>query len=146
MILKLHRAAAFLSLLLIAGFWLASAAAELSQSEPAITFVKTAVFIGVFLLVPAMAATGLTGRRLAGRRSGGIIAAKQKRISVMAGLGGAVLIPAAIYLWWKASAGEFDSWFYAVQALEFVAGATNLILGVRNVLAGQLLRRERLAR
>ncbi|MDF1486565.1 hypothetical protein PY257_15490, partial [Ramlibacter sp. H39-3-26] len=39
-----------------------------------------------------------------------------------------ILIPSALYLASKARAGEFDSVFYAVQALELVAGAVNITL------------------
>jgi hypothetical protein len=39
-----------------------------------------------------------------------------------------VLIPSALFLASKARAGEFDTSFYAVQALELVAGATNITL------------------
>jgi len=38
------------------------------------------------------------------------------------------LIPSAFFLASKARAGPFDVAFYAVQALELVAGATNLTL------------------
>ena len=39
-----------------------------------------------------------------------------------------VLIPAALFLAHKAKAAEFDTAFYVVQALELVAGATNITL------------------
>ena len=39
-----------------------------------------------------------------------------------------VLIPSALFLAFKAKAAEFDATFYAVQALELVAGATNITL------------------
>ena len=39
-----------------------------------------------------------------------------------------VLIPAALFLAFKARAAEFDTVFYAVQALELVAGAANITL------------------
>ncbi len=39
-----------------------------------------------------------------------------------------VLIPSALFLASKARAAEFDAGFYAVQALELVAGATNITL------------------
>lgn len=145
MIMKVHKAAAALSLLLIASFWISSAAAELSGSAQAIVFAKRFVLTGMFALAPAMAATGLTGRRLAGRRSSEAVSGKLKRIKTMAACGIALLMPLAIYLWWKATVNEFDSWFYAAQLLEFAAGAVNLLLGILNVSAGVNLRRKRLA-
>ncbi len=39
-----------------------------------------------------------------------------------------ILIPSALYLAFKARAGEFDARFDAVQALELAAGATNIAL------------------
>jgi hypothetical protein len=39
-----------------------------------------------------------------------------------------VLIPSALFLASKARAAEFDASFYAVQALELVAGAANIAL------------------
>jgi hypothetical protein len=145
MIMKVHKATAALSLLLIASFWISSAAAELSGSVQAIIFAKCFVLAGVFMLASAMAATGLTGRRLAGSRSNHVLSGKLTRIKVMAACGIALLIPLAIYLWWKATSGEFDEWFYAAQLLEFAAGAVNLLLGAMNVSAGVSLRRRRLA-
>ncbi|WP_338025596.1 hypothetical protein [Bradyrhizobium zhanjiangense] len=46
----------------------------------------------------------------------------------IAGNGILVLIPAALFLASKAKVAEFDSTFYAVQALELLAGATNIVL------------------
>jgi hypothetical protein len=39
-----------------------------------------------------------------------------------------ILIPAALFLAAKARGGEFDAAFYAVQTLELIAGAINLVL------------------
>nr|WP_272209936.1 hypothetical protein [Marinicella sp. W31]MDC2875782.1 hypothetical protein [Marinicella sp. W31] len=39
-----------------------------------------------------------------------------------------VLIPCALFLSAKAEAGEFDTLFYAVQAVELVSGAVNIAL------------------
>ena len=39
-----------------------------------------------------------------------------------------ILIPAALFLASKAKAAAFDTTFYAVQALELFAGATNVVL------------------
>ena len=46
----------------------------------------------------------------------------------IAGNGILILIPAALFLASKAKAAEFDTTFYAVQALELFAGATNVVL------------------
>ncbi|MGA7427322.1 MAG: hypothetical protein WBX07_12095, partial [Rhodoplanes sp.] len=56
-----------------------------------------------------------------------------------------VLIPAALFLASKASAAEFDTSFYAVQALELAAGATNITLLALNGLKMKGRLRSRLA-
>lgn len=47
-----------------------------------------------------------------------------------------MLIPSALFLASKARAGEFDTGFYAVQAFEPAAGATNITLLGRNLRDG----------
>ncbi|MGO7133508.1 hypothetical protein AB9E06_21895 [Rhizobium leguminosarum] len=39
-----------------------------------------------------------------------------------------ILIPALLFFAPKARAGEFDTTFYIVQAIELIAGATNIVL------------------
>lgn len=51
-----------------------------------------------------------------------------------------VLIPTATFLASEASAAEFDAGFYAVQALELVAGATNITLLGSNMRDGLKMR------
>ena len=48
--------------------------------------------------------------------------------AVIAGNGILLLIPSALFLASKASAGEFDTSFYLVQALELVSGGVNITL------------------
>jgi hypothetical protein len=57
-----------------------------------------------------------------------VLGAKIKRMPLIAANGLVVLIPAALFLAFKARAAEFDTVFYAVQALELVAGAANITL------------------
>ena len=47
-----------------------------------------------------------------------------------------VLVPCALYLDRLASAGRFDGLFYAVQAVELVAGSVNLSLMALNMRDG----------
>jgi len=58
----------------------------------------------------------------------GLVGTKFKRMPFIAGNGILVLIPSALFLASKASAGEFDTNFYLVQALELVAGGVNIAL------------------
>ena len=127
----IHPVAGALALLIIATFWLSTALAELFASEAIVTAVKTAIPWGFLLLVPALAAGGGSGLALAKGRRAGLIGAKIKRMPFIAANGLLILIPSALFLASKARAGEFDASFYAVQALELVAGATNIgLLGL----------------
>lgn len=65
---------------------------------------------------------------LAKERRAGLIGAKIKRMPYIAVNGILILIPSAFFLASKASAAEFDTSFYVVQALELVAGAINITL------------------
>ena len=125
----IHPIAGVIAFLTIATFWFSTALTELFGSPSAIVAVKSAIPWGFLLLVPALAAAGGTGFALAkGRDAGALIAAKKKRMPVIAANGLLILIPAAFFLAGKAKAGAFDAAFYAVQALELVAGAINLTL------------------
>lgn len=57
-----------------------------------------------------------------------------------------ILIPAALYLAMLASRGAFGTAFYAVQAIELLAGAVNLSLMALNIRDGFRLTAGRRAR
>lgn len=143
-----HPLAGALATLTIATFWLSTVFSELFGSQTLITSVKTAIPWGFLLLVPALAAAGCSGFALARERQGAaLVASKMKRMRIIAANGILILIPSALFLASKAKAGEFDAAFYAVQALELVAGATNLALLGLNMrdgltLTGRLHRRR----
>ena len=124
----IHPVAGTIALLTIATFWLSTALSELFASDSTVAAVKTTIPWGFLLLVPALVATGGSGVALAEGQRAGLIGAKLKRMPLIAANGILVLIPAALFLAAKARAAEFDSVFYAVQALELIAGATNLAL------------------
>lgn len=125
----LHPVAGVTALMTIATFWLSTALTEMFASHASVTVVKTAIPWGFLLLIPALAVTGGSGFFLAkGRRAGSLIGAKIKRMPFIAGNGILILIPAALFLASKAKAAEFDTAFYAVQTLELLAGATNIVL------------------
>jgi len=131
-----HPVAGVVAILTIASFWLSTALSELFASEAIVTAVKTAIPWGFLLLVPALAAAGGSGFMLAKGRRTGLVGAKIRRMPVIAANGILVLIPSALYLATKARAGEFDTAFYAVQALELAAGAANLTLLALNMRDG----------
>lgn len=143
----IHAAAGVLAMLTIAVFWLSTVTSELFAPRELIVAVKSAIPWGFLLLVPALILTGATGFAAAKGRGGRVIEVKQKRMPLIAANGLLVLIPSALFLAAKARAGEFDTAFYAVQALELVAGATNLLLLGLNMrdgfkLSGRFRRRK----
>ena len=137
LVIKLiHPVAGALAIATIGRFWLSTVLSELFASHTAIAAVKSAIPWGFLLLIPALAATGGTGVSLAKGRRTGLIRVKFKRMPFIAGNGLLILIPSALYLASKARAAEFDATFYAVQALELVAGATNIALLALNMRDG----------
>ena len=142
----IHPVAGAVALLTITTFWLSTVLSELFASEAAVIAVKTAIPWGFLLLIPALAAAGGSGFALAKGRRAGLVGAKAKRMPFIAANGILVLIPAALFLAYKASHAEFDSVFYAVQSLELVAGAVNITLLALNIrdglrMKGRLIRR-----
>lgn len=124
----IHAVAGAGALLLVATFWLSTVASELSGSETAVVAVKTTIPWALPVMVLLMAAAGGTGFSMAPKVRVGRIGAKRRRMPFIALNGILVLIPCALFLGWRAAAGQFDATFYAVQALELVAGAINITL------------------
>jgi len=134
---KVHIFASILATLCIACFFTSTIVVELFGSQQLIATVKSLIVTpGLFILVPAIAMTGGTGFALSKTRKGRLLDAKKKRMPFIAANGILVLIPAAICLNQWAALGMFDARFYAVQALELVAGATNLTLMGMNIRDG----------
>ena len=142
----IHPVAGVIAIVTIATFWFSTAGVELVGSEAAIVAVKTTIPWGFLLLIPALAAAGGSGFVLAAGRRGGLIGAKLKRMPFVAANGVLILVPSALYLAMKAKAGEFDTEFYAVQALELAAGATNIALLGLNLRDGLRMKGWLLAR
>ncbi len=124
----IHPMAGVLAILTIAAFWLSTAFAELFGSQVVVTTVKAAIPWGFLLLIPALAAAGGSGFALAKGRRTGLVGTKIKRMPWIAANGVLILIPSALFLASKARAVEFDTAFYAVQALELAAGAATITL------------------
>ena len=133
---RTHAVAGVIGFLTIAAFWTSTVTTELLGSEAAIASVKRAILWGTIVLIPAMAIAGGTGMSLSKTRTGRIVATKKKRMPFIALNGLMILVPAAFFLASKASVGEFDFYFYAVQILELAAGATNLSLMGLNIRDG----------
>ena len=142
----LHKVSGIAGMLLIAAFWTSTAVSELFMTHADIAMVKTAILIAIPFLVVSMATAGATGARLAGEKPTPWARRKQKRMMVAAANGMLVLVPAAIFLWWKTNAGAFDTAFYAVQAIELVARPVNLVLLGLNARDGMRLASAKRAR
>lgn len=136
----IHPMAGALALVMITTFWISTVLSELLGSQAAVVAVKSAIPWGFLVLIPALAATGGTGFSLASGRRAGLVGAKLKRMPLIAANGVLILIPAALFLASKAKAGQFDTGFQIVQAVEITAGAANIALLGLNMRDGLKMR------
>ncbi len=137
---KVHLSVGILATLTIATFLASTVMVEFLGSLDAVARVKSfIVFPGLWVLVPAIAATGGTGFALSKSRQGRLVDVKKKRMPFIAANGLIILIPCAILLDSWASQGLLDARFYLVQGLELVAGGTNLVLMGMNIRDGLTL-------
>ena len=143
MIIRIHTAAGAVALGMIVMFWGATVVVEIGGDTAQIVMVKGLIPWGFLILVPAMATVGATGSRLGKGWRGAVVEKKRKRMPVIAVNGVLILMPAAFYLAAKAQVGAFDTAFYAVQAVELVAGAVNLALLGANMRDGLRLAAQR---
>ncbi|MGR5558988.1 hypothetical protein ACQKQC_22205 [Vibrio fortis] len=134
----IHRISAVIATLCVATFFSSTLIVEVFGTTESIQIVKQlVVFPGLLILVPAIALTGATGAAMGKKRKGKVIERKSKRMPIIAFNGIAILIPAAYFLNQWAQAGSFDTAFFALQALELMAGATNLTLMILNIKDGR---------
>lgn len=94
------------------------------------------VFPGLFLLVPSLMTLGITGHRLADGRQSRFIIKKQQRMRLVMLNGLLILLPLALLLRSLAIHHSFTPWFYRLQALELLAGASNMMLIGMNIRDG----------
>ena len=143
MLRKVHPIAGIVGFLTILAFWTSTVAVEAFGGPEAILGVKTGILWGMIVLIPALATAGATGFKLSGPTPKGLVATKKRRMPFIALNGILILIPCAVYLQNQAAAGDFGTAFYAVQAIELVAGATNLTLMGLNIRDGFRLTKRR---
>ena len=124
----LHAASGTLAMLCIASFWVSTAVSELFLDHSAVAFVKRAIVFGLFLLVPLLILTVLTGTILGKGRKEPLIAKKTRRMRVVAANGLLVLVPAA---------------FFAVQSVELAVGIVQMVLMGLNLRDGLRLSGKR---
>lgn len=146
MLTKLHPVAGVIGFVTILTFWLSTVASESFGSTAAVATVKETIPWGFLILVPALAIAGASGFRLGGASSDPRVVSKKRRMPIVAVNGIFILIPAALYLATLASRGEFGPLFYAVQAVELLAGGLNLTLMALNIRDGLALTADRRAR
>lgn len=135
---RLHRTAASLALLLIAAFWSSSLVSWLWLGPEGTRSVKQLIVYALPALVLAMAAAGSTGARLAGKSHHLAVMRKKRRMPFVAANALLILIPAALWLHYRAQSARFDTGFHVVQAVELLAGMVNLALLGLNVQDGRL--------
>lgn len=129
---RLHATSGVISLIAILSFWVSTLFSELVLSHEAVTVVKHSILYGLSILIPAMAVTGASGMSLSKSRSGKLVDLKKKRMRILSINGIMVMVPAAVFLYWKADAGEFDMAFFSVQIVELVVGGIQLTLLTMN--------------
>jgi hypothetical protein len=137
---KLHAAIATLALLTITTFWLSTLISELWLNPESVVKVKNGILMGMWLLIPLMAASGISGFILAGPHRGTTIRNKILRMKIAAANGLIILLPSAYILAKWANQGIFDSNFYLLQAIELLAGAINITLLSLNLRDGLRMR------
>lgn len=125
---RIHAIAGGIGFLMILTFWSSTVISELFGSYETVAFVKGMILRGMFILIPAMAIVGASGASLGKGRGETLVSRKMKRMPIIAANGLLVLVPMAFFLEARASAGNFDTMFYALQGVELIAGAVNLTL------------------
>jgi len=133
----IHSISAALATLCIFIFLIATVLAEAFGSLDTVSMVKGLIVLpGLFILIPAIIATGVTGFTLAKERNGELVKRKKKRMPFIGVNGVFILLPSAIFLNMWASSGVFDTTFYVVQGIELMTGLINLVLMAMNMRDG----------
>ena len=132
----IHRLAGFLALSCILVFWTSTIFSEAFGDHEAIARTKTFILYGMIILIPSLMATAGSGFALAGPTPGRLARVKKARMPFIALNGLLILVPSALFLWWKASHGTFDTLFVIVQGAELIAGAVNITLISFNIRDG----------
>ncbi len=136
----LHKIGGLFVFFLISLFWFSSNISEVFFNQNSVVFIKHLIAkYGLISIVATMSITGISGNLIAKKRKGQLVEKKKKRMKILAFIGVFVMIPAALYLDYKAINSEFDNWFYSVQAVEFLFGFGQLIILGNNFRDGKKL-------
>lgn len=136
MLKRLHPIAGLTGFLVISTFWLTTVMAELFGSIEQVIFVKQAIPFGFLALVPALATAGASGFSMSRKWADPRVLRKRRRMQIIAANGILILAPIAFSLAALAARHDFGVGFYSLQAIELVAGATNLVLMGLNIRDG----------
>lgn len=140
MIKRIHLFCGMLAAACMVAFFVGTIAVELLGSAPTVAGLKSLIVTpGLWVLIPALAATGGSGAVLSRGRGGRLVDRKRTRMPFIAANGLLVLMPCALALNHLAAAGDIGPAFYAVQAIELMAGAVNLGLIALNIRDGRRL-------
>ena len=124
---RLHAIAGAAAILLIGVFWYLALSSEFLGGHAEVLQARTAILWLMPVLIALVVVANISGKRL-GEAGHPLVAAKKKRVKLVAANGAVILVPAVVLLWYWADTGRFDVWFYAVQILELMAGAGNVVL------------------
>lgn len=138
----IHKISGLIAFILIASFFVSSLFVDMFGNRTAVINVKSYIFVAIWLLIPLMAITGMTGMKMAPKVTSGPIGAKKKRMPFVALNGLLVLLPAAYFLKDMAINGEFNSLFYTLQTIELLAGFINLSLMALNIRDAMSLKKD----
>ncbi|MHB8254267.1 MAG: hypothetical protein ACYDEV_11335 [Acidiferrobacter sp.] len=133
----IHRVSGLLATVTIATFLTATLSAWLGGSHATIALVAHRIVApGLFILIPALAATGGSGFWLSRSRMGRLVSVKIRRMRLIAMNGLLVLVPTAMVLDYLTHAGSFSAPFIIIQVVEWLAGAVNMTLMGLNIRDG----------
>ena len=146
-LVRIHLAAAAGALAVISAFLVSSTDIELIGDPGEVRSLRHAILLALPLLIGCLAASALTGRRLAGRSRAPVVRRKQRRMQMVAALGLVMLVPCAVALNYLAGSATADSLAGVLEITELLAGAVNLALLALNFRDGRgMTRRRRSAR
>lgn len=139
---KIHGITGGLAFLFIASFWISTLISEVFLNHAAIVVVKQTILYAFIMFIPCIMICGILGMKMGGKSQYAPIAAKRKRMPIISLNGLVILLPCAFFLYFRAKIGQFDGVFYAIQALELIAGALNLTLMGLSIKNGLSLRKK----
>lgn len=134
-LIKIHVIATTVAIITIGTFFITSLIAELRGDEAVIRTVKTGILYALPLLLLAMPALAVTGKRLSGHSKHPDILKKQRRMKFIM-FNGLILISLAVFLFYRANYVQIDLIFLYAQLAEFLFGLVNLTLIGLNVRTG----------